>query len=121
MRAQAYRIDNPNLPDSANILVVDYETAETGRQIQVIENRDGANRMHVRDVTDGTPGAIVAEPEPGVVASHAVDRPLLSADGSRIFYALTTPRLAGDVFVHDTAGAETRRSTAVSLIDRPAR
>ena len=40
-RAQTHRIDNPNLPDSANILVVDYETARTGRQIQVIENRPG--------------------------------------------------------------------------------
>jgi hypothetical protein len=40
-RAQAYRIDNPNLPDSANLLVVDYETAQTGRQIQVVENRAG--------------------------------------------------------------------------------
>ncbi len=40
-QAQAYRIDNPNLPATANLLVVDYETAKFGRQIRVIENRPG--------------------------------------------------------------------------------
>lgn len=40
-RAQAYRIDNPNLPDSANVLVVEYSTAKSGRKIEVIPNRPG--------------------------------------------------------------------------------
>lgn len=40
-QAQAYRIDHPDLPDSANLLVVEYETAKFGRRIKVIENRPG--------------------------------------------------------------------------------
>jgi dipeptidyl aminopeptidase/acylaminoacyl peptidase len=82
-----------------------------GRRILIIENREGTDRMHLRDVPDGTPAAIPSQPEAGVVSSHAVDRPVLSADGGRVYYTLTTPRLAGDVFVHDAALGETRRLT----------
>jgi dipeptidyl aminopeptidase/acylaminoacyl peptidase len=90
----------------------DVVASRDGRRILIIENRGGANTMHLRDAATATPGATVPEPEPGVVASHAVDSPVLSADGSRIYYTLTTPRLAGDVFVHDPATGETRRLTS---------
>lgn len=78
----------------------------------VIENRDGASRMRLHDAATGAPGAPVPVPEPGVVSSHSIDHPRLSADGSRVYYTLSTPRLAGDVFVHDARSGETRRLTS---------
>ena len=87
----------------------DVVASRDGRRILIIENRQGVHRMHLRDVADGTAVEIPTEPEPGVVFTHAIDRPVLAADGSRVYFTLTTPRLAGDVFVHDGA---TRRLTS---------
>ncbi len=89
----------------------DAVASRDGRVMLIIENRHGANRMYLREVAETMGTAIVTLPEGGVVASHAVDRPVLSADGSQVYYSLTTPRLAGDVFVHDAAAGETRRLT----------
>ncbi len=82
-----------------------------GQRLLIIENRDGANRLQLRAGADAAPGPPVDLPEPGVVASHAVAPPILSADGSRIYYTLTSPRMAGDVFVWDLPAGATRRLT----------
>jgi acetyl esterase/lipase len=81
-----------------------------GQTIAVIENRNGANAIRVYSGADGTPGAEVALPEPGVVASYAIPRPQFSADGRRLYFTLSTPRLGGDVFAFD-GDAGTRRLT----------
>ncbi len=98
----------------------DVVASRDGRVMLIIENREGVNRMQLRDVADPSRTATVTLPEPGVVASHAVDRPGLSADGSRVYYSLTTPRLSGDVFVHDAATGQTRRLTSSPAAMAPA-
>ncbi len=82
-----------------------------GRTIAVIENRGGANAITLRDAESGAPGGVVALPEPGVVYHHVIPPPILSADGSRLYYTQSTPRLAGDVFAHDSATGGSRRLT----------
>jgi dipeptidyl aminopeptidase/acylaminoacyl peptidase len=82
-----------------------------GRTLAVLENRDGVDEITVHDAATGTPGAPVPLPEPGVVAYYNIVPPILSADGSRLYYTLTTPRLAGDVFVYEAATGSSRRLT----------
>jgi dipeptidyl aminopeptidase/acylaminoacyl peptidase len=67
--------------------------------------------MRCYDAETGAAGPAIEPPEPGVVSSHAGDHPLLSGDGARVYFTLTTPRLAGDVFAHDRRTGETRRLT----------
>jgi dipeptidyl aminopeptidase/acylaminoacyl peptidase len=99
------------VPGTGEDADADVVASRDGRRILIIENRDGSNRMHLRDARGRAAGPVIAPPEPGVVASHAVARPVLSADGSRVYHALTTPRLAGDVFVHDVVAEQARRLT----------
>ena len=85
--------------------------ARDGRTLLVVENRGGVSQMRCHDADGGSAGSIIAVPEPGVVSSHAVAHPRLSGDGSRVYFTLTAPRLAGDVFAHDRRTGETRRLT----------
>ena len=50
-------------------------------------------------------------PEPGVTQAWFLQPPMASADGSRLYYTLSTPRLAGDIYCHDLRGGGTRRLT----------
>lgn len=84
--------------------------AAGGGALLVIDNRDGAAALRLHDAA-GTPGREVPLPEPGVVSAHFIDPPRLSEDGARVYYTLSTPRLAADVFVFDAPTGETRRLT----------
>ena len=77
----------------------------------VIENRDGAHRMTLVDRRSPGKQTVVPFVEPGVVMSHLIAPPLLSADGSCVYYTLSTPRMAGDVWSWNTHTGETRRLT----------
>jgi dipeptidyl aminopeptidase/acylaminoacyl peptidase len=91
----------------------DVITSADGSTAAVIENRGGASavRLYAVPVSEQRRVEVVL-PEPGVVSSHAIAPPVLSADGSRLYYTLTTPRLAGDVFVFDADAGTSRRLTA---------
>ena len=80
-----------------------------GTAIVLIENRDGTSAMRRYDQESGALGPVIPLQEPGVVSFFLFPGPILSAGGLRLYYTLTTPRLGGDVFAHDLAGAETRR------------
>jgi dipeptidyl aminopeptidase/acylaminoacyl peptidase len=82
-----------------------------GAVVAVVENRNGASRMSLLDPAGIVERQEVPLVEAGIVVSHSVPRPRLSGDGSRLYYTLSTPRRAGDVWVYDRAAAETRRVT----------
>jgi dipeptidyl aminopeptidase/acylaminoacyl peptidase len=89
-------------------------TSGDGRSLLVIENRNGASHMTLA-ASDGpdassSPTEIALE-EPGVVESHLFRGPVFSRDGSHIYYTLSSPRLAGDVWAWDLDSGETRRLT----------
>ena len=86
-------------------------TSHDGKALIVIENRNGAHRTTLRDVDNSDEHAEIPLAEPGVVVSFLGERPLFSADDSRIYYTLSTPRLAGDVWAFERDTGETRRIT----------
>jgi dipeptidyl aminopeptidase/acylaminoacyl peptidase len=79
--------------------------------IIVIENRDGASAMWRYDAQTGERGADLALAEPGVTHAWFLEPPIADADGSRLHYTLTTPRMAGDVYTVDLSAGQTRRLT----------
>ncbi|HWD74069.1 MAG TPA: S9 family peptidase [Solirubrobacteraceae bacterium] len=94
-------------------------SSRNGRRILVVENRDGVSRLQLRDAATSAPGPVIAGPETGVVSSHAISHPVLSADGSRVYYTLSTPRFAGDVFGYDAVTGDTGRLTSSPAQVRP--
>jgi dipeptidyl aminopeptidase/acylaminoacyl peptidase len=86
-------------------------TAADGSTLLVIENDNGASAMYTVDPETRERGAPVALPEPGVTNFFAMAAPKLSADGTRLFYSLTTPRLAGDVYSCELASGVSSRLT----------
>jgi dipeptidyl aminopeptidase/acylaminoacyl peptidase len=82
-----------------------------GTTIVVIENRDGMSAMQRYHSESGTLGSVIPMQEPGVANFFLFPKPILSVDGSRLCYTLSTPRLGGDVFAYDFASTETRRLT----------
>ena len=90
----------------------DAEVVGNARTLAVIENRGGASAIRLHDPVTGEATIAVATEEPGVVSSHAFAPPQLSADGARLYYTLSTPRIPGDVFVHDRSAGATRRLTS---------
>ena len=81
-----------------------------GAAIVVIENRDGASTMWRYDTQTGERGDVPL-PEEGVTNAWFLEPPIASSDGSRLYYTLTTPRLAGDVYSYDFRDDEMRRLT----------
>ena len=79
-----------------------------GSTLAVVENRNGASVMRVVDPSESTEVPLV---EPGVVTSHQIRMPALSRDGARLYYSLSSPRIAGDVWCWDKQTGETRRLT----------
>ena len=77
----------------------------------MIENRDGASAMWRYDTRTGERGGDIPLPEPGVTHTWFLEPPVASTGRSRLYYTLTTPRLAGDVYSHDLRSGETRRLT----------
>jgi dipeptidyl aminopeptidase/acylaminoacyl peptidase len=85
-------------------------TSRDGSTALLIENRNGADVMTLRDAGTGTIRAELATPEPGVV-SGLFDPPILSDDGSRVYYTLSTPRRPTSVYAFDARAGTTRRLT----------
>jgi dipeptidyl aminopeptidase/acylaminoacyl peptidase len=117
--------------DSAEILHYDLETGEIsplegfgaawdaepvtsgdGSTLAVIENANGSSSITVVWTAHTRERAQIALHEPGVVTTHAIPGPLWSADGFHLYYTLTTPRLAGDVWAWDVATRISRRLTS---------
>ena len=86
-------------------------SSRDGDTLAVITNRDGASDLRLIDPHHLGPGERVPFPEPGVVTSYAIPDPVLSADGQRLFYTLSTPRAPADVWVYDRQTSQTRRLT----------
>ena len=76
----------------------------------VIENRDGASTMWRYDTQTGE-RCDVPLPEAGVTNAWFLEPPIATTDGSRLYYTLTTPRRAGDVYSYNVRDGETRRLT----------
>jgi dipeptidyl aminopeptidase/acylaminoacyl peptidase len=90
----------------------DAEVVAAGESaVIIIENRDGASTMWRYDVQTGERGCDIPLPEPGVAEAWFLEPPIVSGDGSRLHYTLTTPRLAGDVYRHDLNASGTHRLT----------
>jgi dipeptidyl aminopeptidase/acylaminoacyl peptidase len=89
----------------------DAEVVSAGGAIVVIENRDGASTMWRYDPRTGERGEDIPLPEPGVTQAWFLEAPIGSRDGSRLYYTLSTPRLAGDVYGHDLSDRATLRLT----------
>jgi dipeptidyl aminopeptidase/acylaminoacyl peptidase len=85
--------------------------ALSGGRLVTVENRNGSNRLALVDPTAAVDGREVPLAEPGIVLSYKVPHPSPSPDGTRLYYTLTSPRLAGDVWAYDLSTAETRRLT----------
>ncbi len=87
-------------------------TSKDGSTLVVIENRNGSSTMTISATGGGTERVEIPMPEPGVVMTHLIKTPQLSADGSTLYYTLSGPRLAGDVFAYDRVSGATRRLTS---------
>ena len=92
-------------------LDADVVASPDGRTLLVIENDDGTGAMTLRDATTGAVCAEVPTLEPGVVSSWAIPAPVLATDGSTVYYTLSTPRMAAEVFAFDVSARRTRRLT----------
>jgi dipeptidyl aminopeptidase/acylaminoacyl peptidase len=99
----------PGAPADADTEVVASRDRST---LLLIENRQGANVMTLRDAATGAVRAEVPTVEPGVVSSWGFPSPVLSADGSQVYFTLSTPRRPAAVFAYRAADHVTRRLTA---------
>jgi dipeptidyl aminopeptidase/acylaminoacyl peptidase len=93
-------------------LDVDTEVISSGdgSTLLLIENRNGAAAMTLRDALTGAIRAELETPEPGIVTG-LFDPPILSRDGSRVYYTLSTPRMPTSVYAFDARTGATRRLT----------
>jgi dipeptidyl aminopeptidase/acylaminoacyl peptidase len=87
-------------------------TSNDGKALIVIENRNGSSRMTLLDSDNSGQRAEIPLAEPGTVMSYFMPRPMFSKDGARVYFTLSTPRLAGDVWAHHIDSGETSRLTA---------
>jgi dipeptidyl aminopeptidase/acylaminoacyl peptidase len=87
-------------------------TGISGGPLVAVENRNGSSRMFLLDPTVALEERGLPLAEPGVVLSSKVPGPRLSPDGTRLYYTLTSPRLAGDIWVYDLLGDATHRLTS---------
>jgi dipeptidyl aminopeptidase/acylaminoacyl peptidase len=89
-------------------------TSGDGSTLLVIENRNGTNvlTLYGSNPVEPTGGTEVPLAETGVVENHLIRGPELSRDGSTVFYTLSTPRLAGDVWAFDADTQTTKRLTS---------
>ena len=92
----------------------DVVTGSDGTVI-VIENRDGASVMAALEPDTGDRGAEIELPEPGVTSAWFLRPPMLSPDGSRLLYSLTSPRHPGDVYSCELATGATTRLTQTPI------
>ena len=88
----------------------DVISSRDGSTLLLIENRNGAAVMTLRDAATGAVRAELETSEPGVVTG-LFDPPILSRDGSRVYYTLSSPRVPTSVYAFDAATGTTRRLT----------
>jgi dipeptidyl aminopeptidase/acylaminoacyl peptidase len=88
----------------------DVVCSRDGSTLLLIENRDGAAVMTLRDAATGAIRSELETPEPGIVTG-LIDPPILSRDGSRVYYTLSTPRMPTSVYAFDARTGTTRRLT----------
>jgi dipeptidyl aminopeptidase/acylaminoacyl peptidase len=86
-------------------------TSRDGSTLLVVENHDGESRLALFDAATGDRHADVPLHEPGVVEGVRIPGPRLSPDGGRVYYTLSSPRLAGDVWCFDRRSGQSRRLT----------
>ncbi len=105
-------VSGATLPLPAAPIDADTEVVSSGdgSTLLLIENRNGAAVMTLRDAATGAVRSELQTPEPGVV-SGLLDPPVLSRDGSRVYYTLSTPRTPTSVYAFDARTATTRRLT----------
>jgi dipeptidyl aminopeptidase/acylaminoacyl peptidase len=99
------------LPGTGEQFDTEVVTSKGGDTVMAIEDRDGADLMHAIDPATGERGSAIRLPEPGVTHFFFLAPPMLSADGSRLMYSLTTPRNAGDVYSCELRTGGTSRLT----------
>jgi dipeptidyl aminopeptidase/acylaminoacyl peptidase len=86
--------------------------SDDGTTVLIVENEGGHTVMRIRDARAlHDAGQEVSLPARGVVSDHVVGHPRLSRGGERVVFTLTTPRMPGDVWVHERATTHTRRLT----------
>ena len=85
-------------------------------RLAVIENDDGAHRLHLVDPASGALVREIALAEVGVVADYVPTPPTFSKDGSRLYFTLSSAGIAGDLWVVEADGS-TRRVTVESLVE----
>jgi dipeptidyl aminopeptidase/acylaminoacyl peptidase len=83
----------------------DVISSADGATAIAVENRDGASVMRVIDLDAGALGAEIATPQAGMID------PMLSRDGSTVYYTLSAPRIPGDVFATELRSGHTCRLT----------
>ena len=86
-------------------------SSRSGETLAVITNRDGASEVQLLGTHDLGEGESVQFAEPGVLTDVVPD-PVLSGDGRRLFYTLTTPRAPAAVWVYDRQTKQTRCLTS---------
>ncbi len=86
-------------------------TSRDGRTLVLIENRNGASWMSLGASDAPDQRTDIATVEPGVVVDPSIPPPVLSADGRHLYYSLSTPRRACEVFAYDRESDRTRRLT----------
>lgn len=103
--------DTTPVPGFGEDCDIDVVTSRDGRAVVIAENRDGASRLLRVDPRSLEVLGEVPLPEPGVAAWWGFGLPRFSADGERVLFSLSAPRLPGDVFAHDLRSGETARLT----------
>jgi acetyl esterase/lipase len=88
----------------------DVVVSRRGGAACLIENRNGVSRLRVSR-TGADAVTDVPLDEPGVVVRHNIEPPKFAAGGSRLYYTLSTPRQAGDVWAFDLSSGQNKRLT----------
>jgi dipeptidyl aminopeptidase/acylaminoacyl peptidase len=124
-RAVVVRVDLTTGQSTQQITDGDWDAAPVaavpGIVLAVVENRNGASRLSLVDPGSQSEPVEVPLIEPGVVSSYAIPAPRLSPDGSRLYYTLSTPQRAGDVWSFERSSGETRRLTTSPTSAEPER
>jgi dipeptidyl aminopeptidase/acylaminoacyl peptidase len=84
-----------------------------GASLVVTTNHDGASQVRIFDPSDWSAGEAVPFPEPGVLTDYSIPGPVLSDDGQRLFFTLSTPRAPESVWVYERHTGQARRLTNV--------
>lgn len=97
---------------------LDCWTSADGRVALVAANVDGSSRARLYDTATYAVLEEITLPEEGVMAhSHLVPAPRLAPDGSWVAFSLSSPRRAGDVFVHRRGFPLEQRTDTMADID----